>query len=851
MPSQNPQDSINLPICDLLPEIAAWLHDHDELVLEAPPGAGKTTLVPLSLLDSDWLGDKKILMLEPRRLAARGAAQRMADLLGEPLGERVGYRVRLESKVSKHTRIEVITEGILGRILQDDPALEDVGLLIFDEFHERSLDADVGLALALESRALFSDLREAPLKILVMSATLDGGRIAGLLNTEGVLRSEGRQYPVDIHYTGSLRDPRPIAERMAENLLQIWTQHSGSVLAFLPGQGEILRCESLLREKLYQDSSEVQILIYPLYGNLSLDQQRLAVQPPAPGQRKLVLATTLAESSLTIEGVSVVVDSGLQRQSVFDPNTAMSRLQTKPISKASATQRAGRAGRLEAGHCYRLWNETEQLGLAEFSEPEILQADLAPMALQLLRWGVADPTLLSWLDAPPAAHYQQALDLLARLGAVSAEHKLNKHGEAMADVPVHPRLANMLLRAQQWDADLPGSLYLACELAALLSERDFLLGHGADIELRLMALRGQYRISQAQRGVLDRLKKQTRQFLQLMNAPKIQPENISELPIAALLGLAYPDRIAKCGKARGDYQLANGRRVVLDEADNLAGTEWLLVAELGGQQGRNRDRIYRAAALNPSEFQQRLQALVAEKMFCDWDDSRERFVAEQRCMVGELLLSSKALPAIPEADKSQALTALIRRRGLSVLPLDESEELRARVAVMRALEGSEHWPDWSDTALLDTLEDWLGPYLGPVNSLSALQKLPIHDYLKNRLEWSQQQHLDSELPLRITVPSGSSVRIDYRQNPPVLAVKLQEMFGCEQSPQLAGGRLPLMIHLLSPARRPLQITQDLAGFWRGSYEQVKKEMKGRYPKHPWPDDPLEAIPTARTKKNQY
>ncbi len=467
----------NLPITSLLPDIAAVLKTRDELVLEAPPGAGKTTLVPLSLLNEMNLGGQKILVLEPRRLAARAAAERMAALLGETAGETVGYRVRLESRVSAKTRIEVVTEGILGRILQDDPSLGDYGLVIFDEFHERSLDADVGLALCLASRELFSDLREARLKLVVMSATLDGDRIASLLENAPVLRSEGRQYPVDVQYCGSLRDSEPLPRRMAKLIEHVWQNQKGSILAFLPGQGEIHRCEQHLKEQL-DDAAQ----IFPLYGSLNLEQQRRAVQPCKAGQRKIVLATSLAESSLTIEGISAVVDSGLQRQSAFDPGTSMSRLVTKAISKASATQRTGRAGRLQEGTCYRLWNASEQSGLSEFSEPEIVQADLAPMALQLLRWGVDKPTELHWLDSPPPAHFQQALDVLSVLGAINADGKLTPHGEQMAALPVHPRVANMLTISLQWESQQLGCVELACELAALLSERDFMMGQGSDIE---------------------------------------------------------------------------------------------------------------------------------------------------------------------------------------------------------------------------------------------------------------------------------------------------------------------------------------------------------------------------------
>lgn len=830
-----------LPIQSLLPAIAQNLSQRDELVLEAPPGAGKTTLVPLALYREPWLGDNKILMLEPRRLAARAAAERMAALLDERAGETVGYRVRLESKISPRTRIEVVTEGVLGRLLQDDPSLEDYGLLIFDEFHERSLDADLGLALSLESRKLFADLRDAPLKLLLMSATLDGERIAGLLGGAPVLRSEGRQYPVDIHYCGSQKTGSPLPVRMATVIEQAWWQHQGSILAFLPGQGEIHRCEALLKEQL--DDA----LIYPLYGSLKLEQQRLAVLPAPSGRRKIVLATSLAESSLTIEGVTVVVDGGQQRQSAFDPATSMSRLVTKPISKASATQRAGRAGRLQAGVCYRLWTETEQQGLAEYSEAEIVQADLASFALQLLDFGIEDVTQLTWLDTPPAAHYRQALAVLATLRALDPSGRLNAHGQAMAALPAHPRLAHMLISARQWPQHAPAAAALASDLAALLAERDILREQGSDMSLRLAALRGDYRLPRSQQGVLQRLRKQSQQFLRSMGIKQAAAMEDDQLA-AEILAMAYPDRIAKQHKTGSrEYQLANGRRAELNDGDALCNSPWLVVAELGGQQGRSRDRIYRAALLDPDCFESRLAELVDDQLFCDWDEQLGRFIAEQRRCIGALLWQSQPLDKVPEPQKTQALLNLFSRRGLGLLNWDDTaRQLRGRVAMMRQLEG-DVWPDWSDQGLIDSAERWLAPYLTRVSKLADFAKLNCTQLLRDSLDWQQQNNLDTQLPTSLRVPSGSNIRLDYTQQPPVLAVKLQEMFGCEQSPRLANGRIDVMIHLLSPARRPLQITQDLAGFWRGSYQQVKKEMKGRYPKHPWPDNPLEALPTARAK----
>jgi ATP-dependent helicase HrpB len=829
----------DLPINALLPAIKDRLNEVDELVLEAPPGAGKTTLVPLALLSSPWLADQKIILLEPRRLAARAAAERMASLLGETVGETVGYRIRLESRVSSLTRIEVITEGILARMLQDDPSLEGIGLVIFDEFHERSLDADLGLALCIESRKLFSDLRSAWLKLLVMSATLDGQRITALLGDAPLLRSEGRQYPVNIRYCGSSAPGEHIADRMAGQIVQAWEENTGSILAFLPGQAEIRRCESRLRSVLPASA-----LLCPLYGNLSLAEQTRAVQPPPKGQRKVVLATALAESSLTIEGVSVVVDSGLQRVAVFHPGTGMSRLRTQRLSKASATQRSGRAGRLEPGVCYRLWSEAEQLGLAEQSDAEILQADLASLVLQLLRWGVDEPEQLSWLDEPPSAHYQQALSLLELLGAVDDAGKIRPHGERMAELPTHPRLAHMLLCAADRGH---GALDLACDMAALLGERDIAQGAGSDIELRLELLRGERRADRGQQALLQRLRKQSQQFRKLLGSGAAVGD--SEISPAELLAYAYPDRIARQQRPGSlDYQLANGRRACLRDGDGLRNAEWLVVAELGGHAGQRSDQIYSAAILSETAFESGLNAIPNERLFCDWDDKLQRFVAERRCYIGEILWRRKPLERVPEARKTEALLALVRQRGLAVLNWSEvALQLRGRVGLLRSVEAQSGFPDMSDIGLLASLEDWLAPYLGPVNSLTGLARLDCEAMLRGLLSWEQVQTLDQQLPTAIAVPSGSKIRIDYQQSPPVLAVKLQEMFGCEETPRLAGGRVPLLIHLLSPARRPLQVTQDLAGFWRGSYQEVKKEMKGRYPKHPWPDDPLVALPTARAK----
>lgn len=838
----------DLPIFDILPALRHTLSECNELVLEAPPGAGKTTQVPLAALDMECLKGQRIVMLEPRRLAARAAAQRMAELLGERVGQTVGYRVRLESRIGPDTRIEVITEGILTRMLQEDPSLDGVGLLIFDEFHERSLDADLGLALALEGRRLLGDLRAAPLKIVVMSATLDGDRVAGLLGNAPVLRSEGRQFDVAVEYLASSQSGQQQGGDMIVSLVtsavsRALIEHSGNILVFLPGQGEIMRCQRLLEEQ-----GLAGIVICPLYGNLSLEQQRRAIAPPAAGQRKVVLATPIAESSITIEGISVVVDSGLQRGPVFDPRSGMSRLALQRISQASAAQRCGRAGRLQNGYCYRLWSEAQQRELLQYSHAEILQADLAGLALQLLKWGVPDPAHLSWLDPPPAGAFAQALSLLDKLGALvrqpGDEWRLSEHGRDMSELPVHPRLAHLLLSAR----DL-GWTDLGCELAALLSERDGFSGQGSDLAARLAALRGDVPggFSRGQLARLRQLRDRFRAGIKGGVADPLVPADDNSAP-GVLLALAYPDRIARQrDEQAGRYQLSNGRAAVLRADDVQFGEPWLVVAELGGHQGRREESIWLSAPLAASAFDGPLARLCREETRADWDAQRGRFVAERRRMVGAVCVDTEALGGLDGEAKSRALIGLLRDKGLNLLKwTEESEQLRGRVNLLAALWPGE-WPDFSDSGLLEGMEDWLAPYLTNINSLADLQCLDTQEMLLAVLPWTQRQSLDQLAPTYLSVPSGSRVRVDYGQSPPVLAVKLQEMFGCEHTPVIARGRQALMVHLLSPARRPVQITQDLAGFWRGSYQQVKKEMKGRYPKHPWPDDPLQAVATAKTK----
>lgn len=830
-----------LPIHAVLKDVLDALHQRDEVVLEAPPGAGKTTIVPLALLDQSWL-QHRILLLEPRRMAARAAAQRMADLLGEPVGQRVGYRIRQETKVSAATRIEVVTGGVLTRLLQDDPGLSDYSAVIFDEFHERNLDTDLGLALTLEGRALLREA-DAPLKIVVMSATLDGASIATLLQDAPVVRSEGRMFPVEVTHLGNRarpQDPEWLTG-VRDGVLQAATQHSGSLLVFLPGQREILNLQQELTGRLPEDTQ-----IAPLYGNLSLEQQQTAINPPRPPyRRKVVLATDIAETSLTIEGVEVVVDSGLRREPAFDPRTGMTRLHTVRISQASATQRAGRAGRLGPGFCYRLWRADETL--APFAKAEIEQADLAPVALQMLAFGIVDPTALAWLTPPPAAAFAQALDLLESLGALQrtdAGMRLTAHGESMAAFPAHPRLAHMMLRGAAL-----GLTKEACTLAAALEETGRPAFLGTDVARWVEVLLHDERAGR-DKGLAawaQRARQQIRQYRDCLPSASRSCAEVHS-PYGLLLALAYPDRIARQRhKGKPLFQLSNGRGAALDEADPLAHQPWLAVAEVGGLAGRGDDRIFAAAELDPRLFDDELKEVVREEKVLEWDDSQQRFVAERRYKIGAITWRTETLTNVTAEEKQRALAQLIRRRGLDLLPWeDHHRQWQARVELLRQHLG-DPWPDVSDPALLNTLENWLAPYLNDVRKLDDLRRLDLSAALATLLPWPLPQQLDDWAPTHIQVPSGSRIAIDYCQNPPVLAVKLQEMFGRETTPTVAKGKVPLLIHLLSPAQRPLQVTQDLAGFWRTSYHEVKKDMKGRYPKHPWPDDPLQATATRFTK----
>ncbi len=829
-----------LPIGAALPELLSALAREGAGVLEAPPGAGKTTLVPLALLDAPWLGRQKIVMLEPRRLAARAAARRMAQMIGEEAGETVGFRTRLESRIGPKTRVEVVTEGILPRMLQSDAALDGIGIVIFDEFHERSLDADLGLALTTETRRY---LREE-LRLLVMSATLDGERVASLLNAPRIT-SAGRSFPVAVRYLD--RPPQDRIEKaVAATVERTLDEEPGSILVFLPGGAEIRRVERLLGDL------GPSIVVAPLYGDLPPAAQDTAIAPAASGKRKIVLATSIAETSLTIEGIRVVIDAGLARAPRFDPRSGMTRLVTGRVSQAAAEQRSGRAGRLEPGICYRLWPEIEQAQLAPYAAPEIREADLAPLALTLAAWGNTDPATLAWLDPPPQAAWSQARELLTGLGALDSGGRVTADGRAMATLPLHPRLAHMAFKAKE-----RGRGRLAAAIAALLMERDILRSapgkRDADLRLRveLATERGAAReLSseiQLDRGAAERARQTMRQLerqLRLGDEDPIEPGETG-----SVLAQAYPDRIAQARGALGQFRLSGGGAAELPPVDALAKEEFLAIADLDGQ--RKTARIFLAAPLTRTEIEEDFAAQIATRDVIVWDSSEEAVLARRRTQLGALILRDEILRDPPAERVIEALLSGISELGLAALPwTGAASALRQRVRFMRGVEG-DTWPDWSDEALLTTLEEWLAPYLSGVTRRAQLQTIDLAAALAAILSFAQRRALDEKAPSHVTVPSGSRIPIDYGAGDvPVLAVRLQEMFGATATPAIAGGKVPLVLHLLSPAGRPLQVTRDLKGFWAGSYAQIRGEMRGRYPKHHWPDNPLEAMPTARAKRRQ-
>lgn len=842
-----------LPIDAVLVPLAESLASRVNAVLQAPPGAGKTTRVPLALLDAPWLAGRRIIMLEPRRLAARAAANFMATQLGEEAGETVGYRVRLDSKVGPRTRIEVVTEGVLTRLLQDDPALADVGIVIFDEFHERNLQADLALALCLETQgALREDLR-----ILVMSATLETLGVARLLGDAPVIASAGRSFPVETKYFPPDARARPgdwLAHAVA-GVKKALAQETGDVLVFLPGVGEIKRVASALE----QSAEARDVLIAPLYGDLPQTAQDQAIRPVA-GRRRAVLATSIAETSLTIEGVRVVVDSGYARVPRFDPVSGMTRLSTVRISKAAAEQRRGRAGRLGPGVCYRLWSAAEHEQLQDHARPEILEADLAPLALDLAAWGVSDPARLAWLDAPPAAAYAQGRELLTRLDAIDAKGVLTAHGREMARLALHPRLAHMLLKARAHDAGM-----LACELAALLSERDVIKGaRVADVRLRLEIVHGAESAPGVDRGAVTRVRQAamlwSRQLspgasrslsrVRESDGERTRPmdvrDRVGEVCAGVLLAYAYPDRIAQ--RRAGNeprYRLANGRGAFFSQYESIAAEEFIVAAELDGDA--REARIFLAAPLSRADLVGNFAGHVQRVEFVEWDEREQAVLARRQSRLGELVIDDAQWPQPPADALAAAVVQGIRKAGLQALPWSKQlGQWRERVQFLHRLQ-PQQWPDVSDEALMQTLEAWLAPFLQGITRRSHFEKIDLHAALSTLLTWDQQRTLDDLAPTHVAVPSGSRIPLDYSGEAPVLAVRLQEMFGAADTPRIGGGKVAVLLHLLSPAHRPVQVTSDLAGFWKNTYQEVKKDLKGRYPKHYWPDDPLQAQATARAK----
>jgi ATP-dependent helicase HrpB len=832
----------DLPINEALPALAQALASRRCVLLEAPPGAGKSTIVPLFLQPSPWLEGQKILMLEPRRIAARAVAGRMAHLLGEPVGRSVGFRTRLETRVSRETRIEVVTEGILTRMLQEDSGLAGIGCVIFDEFHERSLNADLGLALCIESQ---QNLRE-DLRLVVMSATLDLKPIARLLGDAPVVAARGRSFDVATQYVA--RRPEIYLEQQTAQVVRTaLREHDGDVLCFLPGASEIRRVQRALEDA----GLDRGVRVLPLYGELEGAAQDAALSPAPSGQRKIVLATSIAETSLTIEGIRVVVDSGLRRYAEFDPATGMSRLVTTKVSQAAADQRRGRAGRLSTGHCYRLWSEGTQASLAPQTAPEILHADLAPLALELSCWGAVDAASLCWLDPPPAAPLAQARDLLRQLEAIDPAARITPHGRTLAKLGLHPRLAHMLVKAREH-----GAPRLACDLAAILSERDILRAsvgaRDVDLRLRLAVLRGDVRdlppgITVDSRAMTQAVRSSGHWQRDYIRAPhdSADPHHWTGI----LLAWAYPDRI---GRARGDggrYLLANGRGARFGEPQALAKAEFIVAAELDGAE--REARIFLAAPLRHADLEQYFSAQILDHAEIVWDDREQAIRARRERRLGALLLESTEIRnPDPQALQNAALTGL-RQLGLAALPwTPELRQWQARVMLMQqyAVASPEPWPDLSDAALAAALEEWAPPWISGFTRREHFARMDLRNALRSRLSYAQSAILEREAPTHFTVPSGSAVPIDYLDGEiPTLSVRLQEMFGLNQTPSVAAGRLPLLLKLLSPARRPVQITRDLVSFWNRGYHEVKKDLKGRYPKHYWPEDPYTAEPTRRAK----
>lgn len=808
-----------MPVTEIIPEVKEKLQHNNTLCITAPPGAGKSTLLPLALLDEPWLQGKKILMLEPRRLAASSIANRMASLLQEPIGQTVGYRIRFDSQTSDKTRIEVVTEGILTRMIHNDNALEKVGLVIFDEFHERNIHADVAMAFCRESQSIL----RPDLRIVVMSATMDMPQLSRLLSAT-IVESKGKQYPVKINYQTDV-DERVIVEATAHTVQQAAKESNGDILVFMPGQGEIKKCEEILNKTLPQMS------IHPLYGQLALSKQLAAIMPHPKGRRKVVLATSIAETSLTIEGITVVVDSGFGRTSKFDPRSSLSHLVTVRISQDMADQRAGRAGRLAPGICYRMWTKATQEKMALFRTPEILEADLASLVLDMAQWGIHDIHGLTWLTPPPLGALAQARDTLLQLDALE-NGKITLHGKQIHQLPCHPRIAHMLLMAKN-NKRLP----LATDLAAVLEERDPLdKDAGIDINLRIEALR-RHRSQNRNGRNFDKIEKIAASYRKLLEIEAVNGP-IDPYETGILLAYAFPERIA-CARpgTNAQFQLANGKFAAAGYRDDLANEPWLAIAHIDAREGIG--KIFMAAPLNPKD----LAPLVNTSELVTWNTKKGGLIAKRELRIGNIILESKPLPSPDSKKLTQAISEAIRSEGEQLLDFNEKViQLQNRILSLRQWRPDDDWPDVATSTLLANNLEWLGPYLQHISKPEELKKLDLLNILRHSLAYEKQNRLDVLAPDKIEVPSGSLIKINYRPygEPPVLAVRLQELFGWTNSPRVNEGRNAVILHLLSPGYKPVQITSDLRSFWNDAYFEVRKELKRRYPKHSWPDDPWNA-----------
>lgn len=817
--------SFQLPVSEIIEEVKEKLQHQNTLIVNAPPGAGKSTLLPLTLLNQNWLAGKKIIMLEPRRLAAKTIAIRMADMLGEEVGKTVGYRIRFETRVTATTQLEVVTEGILTRMLQTDNALNDVALVIFDEFHERSLHADLALALCREAQQIL----RPDLRIMVMSATLNMPQLAALLNAP-VAISDGKQYPVDIKYVGEC-DIMMLPELTARTIMNAVKENTeGDTLVFLPGEGEIKRTADILQQHLPDFS------IHPLFGMLPPQQQFAAIMPHKQGKRKVVLATNIAETSLTIECIKIVVDTGLGRASKFDPKSGLSRLETVNVTQDSATQRAGRAGRLSAGVCYRIYNKATHDRLPAHRIPEIEEADLTALVLELAVWGITNINELTWLTPPPKAAIAMAFDTLQELNALE-NGKITEHGKALHAIPCHPRIAHMLLKAKQ-----DHSVGLACDIAAILEERDPMpKDSGIDINLRIELLR-RARLGNKLGNRLTRIEKNAGQYRNMLNA-EVDNGPVDVFETGLLIAHAYPERIA-CARMgnNAQFQLSNGKIATAGHRDDLAHEPWLAVANMDARDGLG--KIFLAAPLNPKD----LITMVKQKEIITWDTRKGGVVASKDLRIGSIVLKSTPLPNPPAQAVQQAIIKAIKTEGTDLLTFtDEFTQLQNRILSLRVWNINDTWPDVSTTALLSMAEEWLGPFIGQVKRDDDLERIDLCEALLAWLGWEKQQELNQLAPAKLAVPSGSNIAITYFAlgETPVLAVRLQEVFGLAQTPLVNQGKIGVVMHLLSPGFKPVQVTSDLHSFWNNTYYEVKKELQRRYPKHAWPDEPWDAKAVAK------